>query len=60
MKNDKIIKIIKYNNNDLRFKIEMRLKVLYINFIIMKFINCDLYCIFVNCIWFISKIVKTK
>ena len=49
MKNDEIVKFVEYNNNDLRFKIKMRSKALYANFIIIKFINCDFCYILINC-----------
>ena len=48
MKNDEIAEFVKYNNDNLKFKIEMRLKALYASFIIIKLINCDFYCILVN------------
>ena len=48
MKNDEFIEFIKCNNNDLRFKIKTKLKIRYINFIIIKFANYDFYCIFIN------------
>ena len=43
-----MIEFVEYNNNDLRFNVEIRSKARYINFIIMKPINYNLYCIFIN------------
>ena len=41
MKDDEVIEFIEYNNNNSEFEIEIKSKVLYVNFIIMKFINYD-------------------
>ena len=48
MKDDKIIEFVECNNNDSVFKIKMKSKVLYTSFVMMKFVNYDVYYIFVN------------